>query len=133
MFLRKVLSIFLLNVPGTFYRKIQRGLLANVRRTFRKNIKRIFVEKVPMEGSRNLEYSFWTFLERFTGKFEEHCFGTFKKPGQFLSFRNVSMEPSERSMGTFREGMVLWGQYLSNDKLRHIFGKNQLILLLWTN
>ena len=58
------------------------------------------------------QYSFWTFLERPTGTFREHCFGTFKKPGHFLSSRNVPMEPSEHSMGTFREGIVLWGHGL---------------------
>ena len=35
------------------------------------------------------QYSFLTFLERSTGTFREHCFGTFKKPGHFLSSRNV--------------------------------------------
>ena len=28
-------------------------------------------------------------FERSTGTFREHCFGTFKKPGHFLSSRNV--------------------------------------------
>ena len=35
------------------------------------------------------QYSFRTLLERSTGTFREHCFGTFKKPGYFLSSRNI--------------------------------------------
>ena len=48
------------------------------------------------------QYSFWTFLECSTGTFREHCFATFTKPGNFLSSKNVPMEPSEHSDGTFR-------------------------------
>ena len=55
------------------------------------------------------QYSFWTFLERSAGTFREHCFETLKKPEHLLSSRNVPMEPSEHSMGTFIEhsGKVL--------------------------
>ena len=68
------------------------------------------------------QYSFWRFLERSTGTFREHCFGTLNKPWHFLSSRNVPwtlqwnlpnipMEPIEHSIGTFREGIVLWEYY----------------------
>ena len=66
------------------------------------------------------QYSFWTYLERSTGTFREHCFGTLKKPGHFLSSRNVPMEPSKHSTGTFIEcsGKVLcYGGWLSSKFL----------------
>ena len=74
---------------------------------------------VPMEGSRNVPFEYSLNIaaerslnipfERSTGTFREHCFRTLKKPGHFLSSRNVPMEPSEHSTETFieRSGKVL--------------------------
>ena len=97
------------------------------------------------------QYSFWTFLERSTGTFREHCFGTFKKPGHFLSSRNVPwtfrwnlpnvpMEPSEHSDGifrtfhgnvhrTFREGIVLWGKIRQVYPPKNFKGKKSSFFL----
>ena len=54
---------------------------------------------VPMEDSRNVLFEYSLNIaaerslnipfERSAGTFREHCFGTFKKPGHFLSSRNV--------------------------------------------
>ena len=75
------------------------------------------------------QYSFWTFLERSTETFREHCFGTFKKPGHFLSSRNVPMEPSEHSTGTFieRSGKVLCygGKHQTNTQFLHHVSRYQ--------
>ena len=57
------------------------------------------------------ERSLWIFCEYCCGTFSQYSFWTFKNPGHFLSSRNVPMEPSEHSMGTFREGIVLWGAW----------------------
>ena len=62
------------------------------------------------------ERSYRRFRERSLWIFSEYCFGAFKKPGHFLSSRNVPMEPSEHSTGTFieRSGKVLcYGGYYS--------------------
>ena len=66
MLLRKVLSIFLLNVPGTILWKVPGMFSMNVLWMFLRKVLSIFFLNVP-------------------GTFREHCFGTFKNPDIFLA------------------------------------------------
>ena len=87
-FARNALWTFSANVIWMFLRKVLSISLLNVPGTFHRNIQRTLLWNVQKT--------------RTSSKLQE-------------SSLNVPMEPSERSMGTFREGIVLWGRIFSRD------------------
>ena len=66
------------------------------RETFQERSLRMFSKSSCRRFS---QYSFWTLLKCWTGTFREHCLGTLKKPGNFLSSRNIPWKCSWNVQG----------------------------------